>query len=116
MANILSTRDLLGQDYREILVWHHRMNHCSLKFLLIISKRGLIPRKIINIRKLPPCVTFLFVKSHKRPWRTKGKLSGRSISNPLETRPGSMTSIYQMVSSQPRLISQVTGDITHTRF
>ena len=26
-----------------------------------------------------------------------------------------MTSIYQMVSAQPGLIPQVTGDITHTR-
>ena len=27
MATLWSTEDLLGQDEREILVWHHRMKH-----------------------------------------------------------------------------------------
>ena len=33
---------------------------------------------------------------------------------PLETIPGAMTSIDNMVSVQPGLITQVTGTITHT--
>ena len=32
------------------------------------------------------------------------------------TRPGAMTSIYHMVISQPWLVLQVTGSITHARF
>ena len=47
---------------------------------------------------------------------TKGKHSRRSIRNPSETRPGDMNSIDQMVSAQPGIIPQVTGDLTHARF
>ena len=56
MAKLWSTKELMGQDKREILVWHYRLNHCYFKSLIRISKRGLIPKNIINIRKLPPCV------------------------------------------------------------
>ena len=29
MEELWSTKDLLGRDEREILFWHHRLNHCS---------------------------------------------------------------------------------------
>ena len=35
MANIWSTEEFWGQDEREILVCHHRLNHFSFKSLLI---------------------------------------------------------------------------------
>ena len=50
MANMWSTKDLLGQDKRYILFWNHRLNHCSSKSLLTLPKRGIIPRKIRRIR------------------------------------------------------------------
>ena len=106
----------MGRDERELLVSHHRMNHCSFKYLIRLSKRGIIPRKLINIRKLPPCVACIFGKYHKRSWRTKVKHSSLAIRKPSETRPGAMTSIDQMVSSQLGLIIQVIGDPNHARF
>ena len=78
----------MGLDEREILVWHHRMNYLSLKYLARLSKSEVIQRKLIKIIKLPPCVACIVVKSHKRPWKTKGKHSRGSIRNSLETRPG----------------------------
>ena len=116
ISKLCLTEDLLGWYEWELLVWHHRMNHCSFKYLLILSKRGIIPNNISRVRKLPPCVAFLFGNYHKRPWRTKGKLSGGSISNPLETIPGAMNSIDHIFSSQPELIPQVTRNLTHTIF
>ena len=116
MSNLWSTEDLLARDERKLLVWHHILNHCSLKSLVRLSKRGVITRNIIRIRKIPPCVTCLFGNSHKRPCRTKGKQLDGSIRKPLDTRPGSMTPIDQMVSAQPGRIPQVTGGITHARF
>ena len=109
MAKLWSTENILGRDEREILVFHHRLNHCYLKSLLRLSKRGIIPRNISNIRKFPPCVTCLFGKSHKRPWRTKGKHSGGSIRKPSETRTGAINSIDQMVSYKPGLIPKSLG-------
>ena len=44
MAKLWSTNDLIGQDSIEILVWHIRLKHCTLKSLLILSKRGIIPK------------------------------------------------------------------------
>ena len=93
MDKLWSTKDLLGQYYRDLLVCRYRLNHCSLKFFLRISKRWIIPRKLSNIIKFPPCDTCIFLKSHKRPWRTKGKHSSGSINKPPETRSGAMTSI-----------------------
>ena len=115
MAKLWSTEDLLGQDEGDILVWNHNLNRCSFKYLLRLSKRLIITSNINKVRKLPPCVAYLFRKSHKRPWRTKGKHSGGSTRKPSETRPGAMTLIDKMVYDQPGLIHQVTGYLTHSR-
>ena len=60
MAKLCSTEDLLGRYDREILVWHHRLNHFYFKSILILSNRGVIPRKISNIRK-PPHLCRLYI-------------------------------------------------------
>ena len=90
ISKLWSTEDLFGRNKKELLVWHHWMNYCSFKFLIRLSNRVIIPRKLNKIRIIPPCVAFLFVKSHKTPWSTKGKLSGGSIRKALETRPRAM--------------------------
>ena len=51
MENPWSTEELLGQDKREILVWHHRLNHWYFKYLLRLSNRRIITRKFSKVRK-----------------------------------------------------------------
>ena len=116
MDNLWSNEELLGWYKREILVCNHSLIHWSFKCLFRLSKMVIIPRKLIKFIKLSPCVAHIFVKSHKRKWRNKVKRSGRSISKPSETRPGAMTSIDHMVSSQPVIIPQVIGYLIHSRF
>ena len=116
MVNICSTKDPLVREKRELLIWHHRLNHFSLKYLIRLSKKGMITRNLRNIRTSPPCVACMFGNSHNRSWMTEGKHSIGSIKKPSETRPGAMNSIDQMVSAQPGLINQVTGALTHVRF
>ena len=116
MSKLWSNKNLLGCCNREILVWRHRMDHCSFKYLLRQSMKGIISRKLSNIGKFRPCVAWLFGKFHKRPWRTKGKHSGGSIRKTSDTRPGATTAIDHMVSAQPGIISQVTRDLTHMKF
>ena len=53
-------------------------------------------------------------KAGRRPWRTKGKKSGKII-GPEEKEPGDGTSIDQIVSAQPGLISQMSGFLTNKR-
>ena len=115
MAKLWSTKDLLGQDGREILVWHPRLNHCSFKSLTRIYNIGILPSNLRRVRKLPPCVTCMFGKSHKRPWRTKGNLPGCLTRKPSDNRPRAVTSIDQMVYYQPGITLQFNGAITHVR-
>ena len=116
MYKLWLTKDLIGQDEREILVWQHRLNLCSFKYLLRLYRRIITPKNLSQVKKLTPYLNFLFGRYHRRPWRTKSKCLSRSIIKPSETRPGSMTSIDQMVSSQPRFTPQVTVSLTHARF
>ena len=116
MGRLWSTEDIIGQDDRELLFWHHRLNYCSFKYLLRISRRGIIFKNISKVRKLPPCVSCSFGKSHKRTWSTKSKHSNMLIRNTSDTRHGAMASIDHKVSSQTGIIPQVTGDLTHAIF
>ena len=50
MIMLWSTKNLLRRDEREILVWHHNLNHCYFKYFLRLSKRVIIPRNISKIR------------------------------------------------------------------
>ena len=60
MDNLWTKKDFLGQDDRELFFWHHRLNHGNFKYLLILYKRIIIPKKISKVRKLPPCVDRIF--------------------------------------------------------
>ena len=65
IAKIWSTKDLLGRDERELLVLHHRIKHCTSKSLLILYKRGILPRKIIKVIT-PPLVLPNYLESTTR--------------------------------------------------
>ena len=54
MAKLCSTGYLLVQYEREILVWHHRLNQCSLKSLLRLYSRVIITNNLSKVKKLPP--------------------------------------------------------------
>ena len=82
MAKLWSTENILGRDNMELLVWHHMINHCSLKSLLRLSKRGVIPRKYSKIIKISPCVACLFGRYHKTPWRIKENSQAGKSGNP----------------------------------
>ena len=73
IAKLWSTKYIMGRDEMEILVWQHRMNHFSFKFLIRLTKSGVIIRKLSKIIKIPPCVACMFGKSQKIPRRTKVK-------------------------------------------
>ena len=43
MVKLWSTKDILGQDEREILICHHMLNHGTFKTLIRLSNRDIIP-------------------------------------------------------------------------
>ena len=82
MLNLWSTKEILGQEEREILVFNHRINHCTFKYTPQLSKRGIILRKISMLIKIPPCVACLFGNYQNIRKRTKVKHSGGSTRKP----------------------------------
>ena len=63
MDTLGSTEELLGQDKREILIWHHRLNHFYFKYLLRLSNRVIISRNLSKIRPPLPLCRLLIWKS-----------------------------------------------------
>ena len=64
MEKLWSTKDILGQDEREILVWYHRMNHFTFKNLIKLSKSGIIINRIIKVMDIP--IIFGVERAHPR--------------------------------------------------
>ena len=87
----------------------------SLLTLRRLATRGILPSCIAKILKLPLCAACTFAKAHRRNWRHKGKQS-RSIRKSTDTKPGCGTSCDHILSSQPGLLPQSMGTMTHERF
>ena len=70
----------------------------------MLAKAVFLPKKLLEYQdKVPLCVVCQFEKAGRRPWRTKGKKSGKII-GPEEKEPGDGVSIDWIVSAQPGLI------------
>ena len=64
---------------------------------------------------LPMC-GLTFDNSYKIPWRFNAKCPDGSIRKLSYDRPGLMTSVEQIISSQPNIKPQVTGELTESIF
>ena len=105
----------MNKNERLSLYWHHRLRHAPLKYLHRLATRGVLPKAILLVRKLPLCAACAFATAHRRGWRTKSK-SNRPIRKPNHDSPGKGTSCDHVVSHQPGLIPQSTGILSHTKF
>ena len=107
--------DTIDENGRLALYWHHRLRHAPLTCLHRLAKRGILPRGILKVRKLPLCAACAFATAHRRGWRTKSKRN-RPIRKATQDAPGKGTSCDHIVSHQPGLIPQSTGILTHKKF
>ena len=80
-----------------------------------LAKKGIIPKRLAKVTKVPLCAACIFAKAHKRPWRTSNPKVG-SIRDRKDTCPGSGTSCDHIISGQSGLIAQSSGTLTHSRF
>ena len=126
LSNVLTQSDLdylwspnsdntISEESRLALYWHQRLRCAPLRHLQRLAKRGVIPKCIVSIRKMPLCAFCAFAAAHKRPWRTKGSTK-RHIRKVWQRESGSGTSCDHIVSHQPGLIPQTSGKLTHARF
>ena len=100
---------------RQTLYWHHRLQCAPLKTLHRLAKRGIIPRGIAKVTKMPICASCAFAAAHRRPWRHKGKKFS-PIRRVTHNIPGAGTSCDHMISHQGGLMPQSTGRLTNNRF
>ena len=81
-----------------------------------IIQEGNHSQEYHQVHKTPPLCFLTIWEVPQDTVEDKVKLSGGSISKLSETRTGATTLIENMVSFQPGLTPQVTGDLTHVRF
>jgi hypothetical protein len=99
----------------EMMSYHCRLHHTPFPKLIIMAEQGEIPRRLAQLRdRCPICTSCLFGTAHKRPWRTKSKIS-HPIRKESDMSPGARASTDQLVSAQPGLIPQISGRLTHQR-
>ena len=96
----------------ELMRWHYRLNHLSLKRMFKMAKQGLLPKKILKAN-VPICPACQYGKMHRKPWRTKGKPSNPSR---VATEPGQIVSVDQLESPTPGFIAQLKGTLTKQRY
>ena len=58
MDNTINTNERLA------LYWHHRLRHAPLTCLHRLARRGVLPRGILLVRKLPLCAACAFASAH----------------------------------------------------
>jgi GAG-pre-integrase domain len=89
----------------ELLEWHIRLGHMSMKRLQALAATGVLP-KVLSKCKIPICAGCLHGKMTGKPWRHKGVV--RHIAKDV-TAPGDCVSVDQMVSSIPGLVGRIKG-------
>jgi hypothetical protein len=96
----------------ELLRWHDRMGHLSMRKIQLLSAKGLLPSRIAKCR-IPICQSCMYGSLTKRAWRTKQDCTYIA---PDTTAPGQHVSVDQLESPVPGLIGQLKGKPTLARF
>jgi GAG-pre-integrase domain len=105
--------DSISDSSSELLNWHHRLSHVSMKRLQAMSLRGQLPRRLANC-PIPTCQSCLIGKQTRRPWRAKGEPNEDKANRVAE--PGECVSVDQLESSVPGLVGQLKGKLTNKRY
>ena len=79
-----------------------------------LAKKGIIPKRLAKVKRMPLCAACIFAKAHKRAWR--GKKKHKNIQKEEETSIGDRMSADYLISQQPGLVPQVNGKLTLARF
>ncbi len=96
----------------ELLQWHHKLGHISMKRIQKMAAQGRIPSRLARCN-IPMCQACLYGMMKRKPWRSK------EIPSPImyqATKPGECVSVDQLESPIPGIIAQVKGIPTRARF
>ena len=110
----ISTPQTLDSDQREFMELHCKLSHLPFPAMIVLAEKGKIKKKYAKLKhRLPICMSCIFGKAHRKPWRSKG--SKGSIRKESDIAPGKCVSMDQLVSAQPGLIPQMAGFLTNLR-
>ena len=97
----------------KFLRWHERCNHLPYSKMMLLSKRGILPKEFLKLENnFPPCGSCLFGRQHRRPKKAK---FGSPIRQKEHNYPGGGVSADQIISAQPGLVPQNAGKLTNKR-
>ena len=93
MSNLWYIKNILRPYENEILLWHHRMNHCNFNTLIRLAKRVIIPKKTSKARNIPPIRPVHLGSTTRGHVLTKAftRVGQSGIRNLSYNRPGFMT-------------------------
>ena len=105
-GNIDST---VTDNERLILYWYHQLQCAPLVTLHRLAHRGVLPKGISKVEKMPLCASRAFAMAHRRGWRTKAK-NNRPIRNINKDKPGSGTSCDHITHTNQVLYPSLSGN------
>ena len=100
---------------QEFLSVHYKLNHLPITIMLWLYNMSILPCRYLKLRNdLPPCVSCLFGKAHRRTWRHKSSTTstGGVLQSADITKPGKRVDTDQIVLAQPGLVLQEKGQTT----
>jgi hypothetical protein len=102
----------LDDDQRELMALHCKMNHLPFPAMIVLAENGKLQKKFAKLKhRLPVCMSCIFDKAHRKPWRSKGPKG--LIRKENDDAPGKCVSMDQLVLAQPGLILQMAGFLTN---
>jgi hypothetical protein len=88
------------------------MNHLPLPAMIVLAENGKLQKKFAKLKhRLLVCMSCIFGKAHRKPWRSKGPKG--LIKKESNDAPGKCVSMDQLISAQPGLIPQMAGFLTN---
>ena len=71
-----SASESISDNKRLFLHWHQRLGHPIKKTMYRLAMKGIIPKRLAKVTKIPLCAAYIFSKAQKRPWRTSNPKVG----------------------------------------
>jgi hypothetical protein len=69
----ISTPQTLDSDQREFMELHCKLSHLPFPAMIVLAEKGKIKKKFARLKLcLPICMSCIFGKAHRKPWRSKG--------------------------------------------
>ena len=74
------------EDEKLCLYWHMRLRHKPQIYIRRLAKRGIIPKRLKKVDRIPMCAVCKLAEASKRNWKSSSSKKG--IRTPTDDKPG----------------------------